>query len=327
MVWILLLLTFISGTFLSPYFLSKINIVNILEHASILGVLVIGQSLCWLSGNFDMSSESLLGFTGMLGAWLITASDPPALGSGLELNPIIGLIVIFGVGIFIGVINGILITKLKLNNFITTLAMMITLRGATMVINEGITVTNIPESFLALGHNTIGSIPISIIVMLALFVISHIVARYTQFGRNLYVLGGNRDAAIAAGIDADKTTVQMFIISGMFSTLAGWMYVGRIASANALMGEGMIFDINAACVVGGISIFGRKGNMIGALAGVILLSMITSILQLMGISAFWIDIFRGSIILFAMFIDAQKQYLQKPEFASSVISHSKIEKA
>ena len=327
MIWILLGVTIIAGALLSPYFLTETNIINTLEHASILGIMVIGQSLCYLSGNFDLSSESTLGFTGMLGAWLITSSGPPAMGSGLEINPLIALIVMFGIGALIGYINGFFVTRVKINNFVLTLAMLLILRGAAMVVNKGITVSRIPESFLSLGNKSVGSIPISIFVLIAFFIAAYVFTRYTQFGRNIYAVGGNRDAAIASGIDANKIIRQVYIISGIIATFAGWMYVGKIASANALMGQNMNFEVQAAAVIGGISLFGGRGNMIGALGGVILLSAITSLLQLLGISAFWIDAVRGVIILFAMLVDTQKNYFKRVEFASAVTSNSKTVKA
>lgn len=320
MIWILLAIVLIIGSLFTPRFLTQRNFINILEHASILGILVIGQSLCFLSGNFDLSAESALGFTGMLGAWLVTSAGSPAFGSGLELNPFLGILIMFGVGVLIGVINGFFVTRVKINNFVVTLAMLIILRGACFIISEGITVSRIPENLIALGHGSIGIFPISVIVLIVFFILAQLFTKYTQFGRNIYAVGGNRDAAIASGINADQIIRRVYIISGIMAAFAGWMYVGRIASANALMGQGVIFEVNSAAVIGGISLFGGRGNMIGALGGVMLLSAITSLLQLWGISAFWIDAVRGSLILLAMFIDNRKVYFQKTEFASVVTS-------
>ena len=323
MIWILLAISVIAGTITSPYFLTVKNIINILEHASILGVLVIAQSINFMSSSFDLSVESTLGFTGMLGAWLITASGSPSYGSGFELHPILALLVMFAVGALIGIINGFFITRVKMVSFVVTLSMLLILRGAAMVVNSGITVANLPKSFIALGFNKIGIMPVSVIVVALMFLGAHILTRYTQFGRNVLAVGGNKEAAIASGIDAGKLVRRVYIISGLLATFAGWMYVGRIASANALMGSGIIFEVNAAAVIGGVSLFGGRGTMAGSLGGVLLMSTITTILQLMGISAFFIEIVRGAAILFALYIDSKKTLFEKRVSTSAITSVSK----
>jgi ribose/xylose/arabinose/galactoside ABC-type transport system permease subunit len=135
-------------------------------------------------------------------------------------------------------------------------------------------------------------------------------------------VGGNRDAAQASGIDTGKRIRQIYIISGLIAAFSGWMFVGRLGSAVASMGQGMIFEIQAAAVIGGISLFGGRGSMIGALGGVLLLSAFDSGLALMRVSAFWIDTVRGGIILLAMIIDARKVSFIKRQASSAVTTHT-----
>src|SRR4030042_1786779 len=172
LIWILLLISLSLFSTLSPHYFSQQNFTNILVHSVVLGVMVGGQSFTLITGNFDLSAESTLGLTAIIGAWLITPAEAPFFGSGLMLSPIIGLAVMFAVGLLVGLINGFLITKLKMNNFIVTLAMLIILRGMVLVWNEGETITGMPKSFLALGNGSIGPVPISVLVMVSLFIIA-----------------------------------------------------------------------------------------------------------------------------------------------------------
>ena len=306
LIWILLLIAFLIFSSRTPRFLTGENMRNIFVHSAVLGVMVVGQSFAMITGNFDLSAESILGLTAIIGAWLITPSEPPFFGSGWMLSPIVGVLVMLAVGLLIGWINGFLITKLKMNNFIVTLAMLIILRGMVLVWNEGETITGMPKSFLALGGGYIGPIPISVVVMIILFIVSFLITKYTRFGRNMYAVGGNKDAALASGINPDKVIRQVYMISGALAAFAAWMAVGRIGVAMEALGEGMIFEIQAAAVIGGISLFGGRGSMIGALGGVLLLASFNSGLNLMRVSGFMIDAVRGAIILLAMLIDAQK---------------------
>jgi len=306
LIWILLLFSFILFASLTPRFLTEQNLWNILIHSAVLGVMVVGQSFAMITGNFDLSTESILGLTAIIGAWLVTPAEAPFFGSGWVLSPIIGVLAMLVGGIFVGWINGFLITRLKMNNFIVTLAMLIILRGMVLVWNEGETITGMPKSFLAIGGGFIGLIPISVIVMIILFIVAFLITRYTRFGRNMYAVGGNREAALASGINPDKLIRQIYLISGGLAAFAAWVQLGRIGVAMEALGEGMIFEVQAAAVIGGISLFGGRGNMIGALGGVLLLASINSGLNLMRVSGFMIDAVRGAIILLAMLIDAQK---------------------
>jgi ribose/xylose/arabinose/galactoside ABC-type transport system permease subunit len=186
--------------------------------------------------------------------------------------------------------------------------------------DAGKTVTNLPASFKALGHESIGPVPISVIVIMIAFVLAHIVTRYTRFGRDLYAIGGNRDAALTSGIDPNRRIRQVYLISAALAALAAWIELGRLGVGATRIGEGMIFEIQAAAVIGGISLFGGRGTMIGALGGVLLLSSIDAGLNLMRVSGFAIDMVRGIVILLAVLIDAQKVRYKGPAAASTAMA-------
>ncbi len=320
LIWILLLGVVVLFSLLTDRFLTVTNIFNILIHAAVLGIAVIGLSFTLLTGNFDLSIESVIGFTALLGAWLVAPAGATANGSGLNVNPFLAAALMLLVGLGIGWINGFLITRAKMNNFIVTLAVLIILRGIMLGFTQGETIAKLPAGFKALGHDNIGPIPVSIITLILAFVIAHIVTTYRRFGRDLYAVGGNPKAALASGIDPDRRVRQVYLVSGVLAAFAGWMLAGRLGVVVAGLGEGMIFEVFAAAVIGGISLQGGRGTIIGAFGGVLLLSAIDSGLNLMRVSSFWIQTVRGLVILVAMFIDAQKVRYKAPAPSAAPIA-------
>ena len=298
-VWIVLLFTTIAFVAVEPRLLSVRIFINVLEHSSILGILVIGMIFCLLAGRFDLSSESTLGFTALVGAWMVSTN--PFFGSGWQLPPALVIVLMLGMGAGVGCLNSFFIIKLRVNAFIVTLAMLLALRGFTYVFTNANTMYDLPPSFAALGGYSIGGLlPISVILFLSLFVVSQFVLSYTAFGRDLYAIGGNREAAFAAGIRVDRRTLTAFILSGMLGALAAWVLAGRLQAVTINLGQGMVFEVFAAAVIGGVSLAGGKGTMMGPLGGVLLLGVITTGLSVMPISSFWVDAVRGVLILAAV---------------------------
>jgi ribose/xylose/arabinose/galactoside ABC-type transport system permease subunit len=306
LIWILLLGVVIMFGLLSDRFLTQTNITNIFVHAAVLGILVVGQSFTLVTGNFDLSMESTLAVCALVGAWLILPAGAPTFGGGVMLSPYLAIPILLMVGVSIGWLNGMLITKLKMNAFIVTLAMLIVLRGVIMIIAEGNTLTRLPDTFKFLGSAYVGPIPVAVIALVLAFFVAHIIMQYRPLGRSLYAVGGTKNAALAAGIDPDKRIRYVYLMSGFMAAIAGLMLAGRTGVVVENMGRGMIFEVFAAAVIGGISLQGGRGTMVGAFGGVLLLSTIRSGLSLLRVSSFWIEIMSGLIILIAMLIDAQK---------------------
>ena len=246
LIWILLLGVVFFFSIFAEGFLDTGSFLNILVHAAVLGLLVIGESFVLITGNFDLSIESTLGFCAMLGAWLILPMGPPENGSGLMMYPLFAVAIILLIGPLIGWINGTLITRGRMNNFVVTLGMLILLRGLMLLIPRGNTIYRTPPLYNVLGAAKIGPIPLPVIVVLIAFAIAHIVLSYTPFGRNLYAVGGNKEAALASGVDPDKRIRQVYIIAGLLAAIGGWMLTGRGRSVVPNMGEGMVFEVFAA---------------------------------------------------------------------------------
>jgi simple sugar transport system permease protein/ribose transport system permease protein len=298
----------VVASIIAPKFLTKLNLLNLLTHVSILGILVVAESLCLITGNLDLSIESTLGFSAVIAAWLMVGRQDI---SGWNVQPFIAIIVMLLVGAVIGLINGYIIVKIGLDPFIATLAMLIILRGLTLVITKGVALYNLPSSFNVLGSGNIIGIQISVIVWILIFAIAYFVMSKCRFGRVRYAIGGNKWAALASGIRVDRVLIATFVYSSLLAAFAGWMYAGRLQTVPTNIGTGMVFDAFAASVIGGVSLRGGRGTLIGALSGVLLIGLIGNILTLAHVSAFWIDASRGMLIMVAMIIDSLKQRIRR----------------
>jgi simple sugar transport system permease protein len=293
-----LIIVFIIGALVHPAFLTPNNLINVLRQSSELAIVVIAQALILIAGKFDLSLESIVGLAPMLAAWLV--SSVAIGGSGLGVPPLVALLVLFGVGIVVGLINGGLVVKLGLNPFIATLAMLILLRGITVGLSGGKTLYDLPPEFLFLGNAAPIGIPLPVWVAGLAFVAAGVFMRWHRVGRSIYAIGGNPEAARAAGINADRIVWGVYIVAGALAALAGLMLTGRLASVVSSQGDGMIFTVFAAAVIGRISLNGGRGSMLGALCGVLLLGIVSNILTLSRIEPFWISAAYGAIILLAL---------------------------
>jgi simple sugar transport system permease protein len=287
----------VVGGFANEAFLMPANLVTILQQSSILALLVLAESLVLITGKFDLSLESTVGLAPMMGGWLITTAAMG--GSGLMLNPYLAIAVTLLVGVLIGAFNGFLIVRLGINAFIVTLSMLILLRGITLGMASGKTLYNLPPEFTYLGSAVWLGIPASIWICGILFAVGSFFMRYHRFGRAIYAIGGNAEAARAAGIRVERVTWLVFVVASLLAALAGLLLSGRLGAITAQQGSNLIFTTFAAAVIGGISLNGGKGSLIGALTGVLLLGVVTNILTLSQIASFWIDATFGAIILIA----------------------------
>lgn len=290
----------IVGAWSNDVFLQPANLINILQQSSILAVLVLAESLVLICGKFDLSLESTVGLAPMLGAWLLT---PAAIGgSGLMLNPFATIAITLAIGVIVGLFNGFLIVRLGLNAFIVTLSMLILLRGITLGITSGKTLYGLPIAFTYLGSAIWLGLPASVWVCALLFGAGWTFMNYHRFGRAIYAIGGNPEAARAAGIRVERVAWAVFVVASLLAALAGLMLSGRLGAVTSQQGSNLIFTTFAAAVIGGISLNGGRGSMAGALLGVLLLGIVTNILTLSQIASFWIDATFGAIILVAQSI-------------------------
>jgi simple sugar transport system permease protein len=288
----------IAGTIINPIFFTSSNLINIAQGGAALGMVVVAESLILLTGKFDISLQGTYGLAALLGAWLIAPKASE--GLGLELNPWLGLVVVLGVGLIVGTFNGFLVIKANFNAFIFTLAMSILLTGLQLGWLGGKTVYHLPEVFIYLGAESWFGVPVAVWVTLATFIVAAWFLRYHRVGRAMYAIGGNLEAARAAGIRVDQIRIGVFMVASILAAVGGLMQAGYVTVVTAGQGSNLIFEVFAAAVIGGISLEGGRGRMIGALTGVILLSLVTNILTISNISSTWIDAVDGAIILIAL---------------------------
>ncbi|MCO6006048.1 ABC transporter permease [Actinoallomurus purpureus] len=290
----------IVGYLVNPVFLHWDNLVNVLQQQSEISLLVLAEALVLICGRMDLSLESTFGLAPGVAAWLVLA---PGITHGVHwLSGAWSIPVTLAVGLVIGWVNGLLIVRFRLNGFIVTLGMLIVLRGLLTGISGGKTFFNLPSSMIYLGNAVWLGLPASIWICLILYAAAIAVTGYTRFGRSLYAVGGNPDAARAAGIRVDRVLWTTLVLASALAALGGLLLTGRLASVAASQGNGAIFTVFAAAVIGGVSLNGGKGTIFGAFTGILLLYMIQNVLTLAGVPAQWIGALNGGIILVALII-------------------------
>ena len=295
-----IVLLIVIGAFVNPNFLTKANLVSVLGASAALALVVLAESLIVLTGKFDLSLESTVGIAPAIGAMLVMPAA--SAGFGLQWPVAAGLLSIVVVGAVVGFINGFLVVRLRLNAFIVTLAMLIVLRGMLVGATKGGTLFDMPPAFFALATSVVFGLSLSVWLAAAAFAIAAFMLRYHRLGRALYAIGGNPEAARAAGIRVERITWGVFVLGSVLASIGGLVVTGYVGAINANQGNGMIFTVFAAAVIGGISLDGGKGSMPGALLGVLLLGIVQNLLTLAQVPSFWIQAIYGAIILGSLMV-------------------------
>ena len=290
------LVIFIIFCIISPSFLTVGNLFNILNQAGVLIVLALGVTFVILTVGIDLSTASVLACSSVIGAVVMRNNQ----------NIILGVGTIIAVAVVFGFINGLAVVKLNIPPLITTLAVMNICRGIGLVLTKGYSVYNLPEAFIDLGWGFFWKIPKSIFVVLFIFVVLNFVLLRTSYGRKLYAVGGSRESARIMGINVELIILFAYIICGLTAGLAGILMTSRLGAARASMATGMELQAIASAVIGGTSLFGGQGALIGTLVGAILIAIINNGLNLLGLHYYYQIIFTGVIILVAVEIDHLK---------------------
>ncbi|AWW36412.1 ABC transporter permease [Streptomyces cadmiisoli] len=295
-----LVLLMVLGAVVNDSFLTERNLISILGASAALAMVVLAESLVLITGKFDLSLESVVGIAPAVGALLVLPVAQS--GWGTELSAAPALLAVLLVGAAVGAFNGVLVVKFRLNAFIVTLAMLIVLRGLLVGATKGKTLFGMPDAFYALATTTFLTVPLSVWVAAGAFAAVGLVLRYHRVGRALYAIGGNADAARAAGIRVERVMLGVFVVAGTLAAVGGIMQTGYVGAISANQGNNMIFTVFAAAVIGGISLDGGRGTMFGALTGVLLLGVVQNLLTLAQVPSFWIQAIYGGIILVALMI-------------------------
>ncbi|MED1795797.1 MULTISPECIES: ABC transporter permease [Brevibacillus] len=277
-------------------FLTVSNIFNVLRQISINALIAFGMTFVILTGGIDLSVGSMLALASAITAGLMAS------GMDTWLAVLIGLLA----GVVMGAINGIIITKGKVAPFIGTLATMTVFRGLTLVYTEGRPITGLNEDFALLGKGFFLEIPMPVIWMLISFAILYFLLRHTTFGRHVYALGSNEEATKLSGINTGKVKVLVYSISGLFAALSGIILTSRLNSAQPTAGTSYELDAIAAVVLGGTSLSGGRGWIVGTLIGAMIIGVLDNGLNLLNVSSFYQSVVKGAVILIAVLLDRSK---------------------
>ena len=291
--WALIVLC-IVGALVSPSFLKGANIINVMRQISINGIIALGMTFVCLTGGVDLSVGSQVAVYGIMIAQMLKNN----------VNPLIAIPVTLVVALLIGFLNGLGIAKGKLAPFIMTLGSMTALRGLAKYISNGSPqnwrATGIDIKFIGQGY--VGFIPVPVIIFVVMFLIGFYILRYTWFGRSVYAIGDNREAARLNGINVEKTQLICFIITAFVCFMSALVLTSKLSSCDPTAGEGYELDALSMCYIGGISTMGGVGKISGTLIGACLLTVLSNIMNLVGINSYMQNIVQGLIVIFAVLL-------------------------
>lgn len=279
----------------SPDFLTLGNLLNVFRQVSINALIAFGMTLVILLGGIDLSVGSILALSSVLTALMISHGIDPVAATGLG--------VLAGAGM--GMVNGLVISKGKVAPFIATLGTMTILRGMALVFSEGRPITGLDSDFFAMlgGGYVAGLIPVPVVIMVVMFGVFWFVLKRTVFGRHVYAVGGNEEAAGLSGIKTGQIKVWVYTLSGAMAATAGMILTSRLNSAQPTAGTGYELDAIAAVVLGGTSLTGGRGWIFGTLVGALLIGILNNGLNLLGVSSFYQQVIKGVVILLAVLLD------------------------
>lgn len=294
---LVLALLLAACTIFVPNFGTTLNLRGLLLAVSTVGMVSCTMLFCLASGNFDLSISSTVACAGVVAAVAMNATGSVTVGVAAAL----------GVGALVGLTNGVVVAKGRINPLITTLAMMQIVRGFAFIASDGKTVGVRVESFFSLGNSELLSLPVPVWVMLGCFVAFGVLLHGTAFGRNTLAIGGNEEAARLAGIRVGATKITIFIMQGVVAALAGVVLASRMTSGQPAASLGLELEVISACVLGGVSLTGGVGRITHVIAGVFIMGVVQNALDLLSIPPFYQYVARGAILLMAVLFDRLRQ--------------------
>jgi len=291
-IFIILLAFILVMMILTPRFMTTTNLLNVARQVSVLSIISLGVLVVIITGNVDLTVGAWMGLAGALFAsWSLKLGLLPAIVLG------------FGMAVVVGLTNGFLTTRGKGLSVIVTLAMFTIFQGVTLLITGGRPIIGFPQVIRILGTGYIGPIPVPVVIAVLIAIVIHLILRYTAFGRELYAIGGNPEAARLSGIPNNARVIMAFIISASMAALAGLVLIARVSSAQPTAGVGEEMNAIGAVLIGGASLSGGAGSVLGTLAGVLILGIISNGLNLLHVDPYYQYVVKGVIILFAILMD------------------------
>lgn len=297
-IFLVLCLLFVIFSILSPQFLKMKNIFNITKQIATLGICSIGFSFVLITGGIDLSLGYQISLSNIVCAVLIIKYD---------VNWMFAIFLVIIMGILIGLLNGIIITQTGVAPLIVTLSMMTILNGVSYLISKGLPIFGFPQRFAFLGQGSIGPIPVSLVILLLLVAVGWFILNKTYFGRYIFAIGSNEEAAQLSGVNTKKIRMLVYSLCGFFTSIGAVLMLSRLNSAQSATGAGFEFDVLTACVLGGVSSNGGKGSMLGAIIGVLIVGVLDNGLLLLGVSEYLKLVIKGCILLVAVVYDTMSR--------------------
>lgn len=288
-----LIILFVILCFASPYFLTVTNLSSVVRQTAVINIMALGMTLVIISGGIDLSVGSILAMGGLFGTMMMQAGQPVLVGIA------VGLLT----GCLCGFVNGTLVTRLKINPFIVTLGTMGIIRGLTLLISNGLPVHQIPKEFSYLGEGMLLGVPFVLWLLVICALAVHVILEHTRLGRYAFAIGSNPDAAYYAGIPVNFHTVAVYSICGMLTGLAGMIEASRLMTGQPTAGQGYELQAIAAVVIGGGSLRGGEGTVLGTLVGAFIMGLLANGSDLLGISPYLQQAIIGAVIILAVTVD------------------------
>ena len=305
--FIALVVLFVISAALSPYFTRPGNLVNILNQVSYTGMIALGMTFVILTGGIDLSVGSVVALAGLVAGALNKGSSAnslsldDAVAAGYPVAISVGAAAL--VGLAAGTVQGLAITLLDVPPFVVTLGGLSAFRGLALLYSGGGPISSFDDAYRFWGQGKLGPVPVPVIVFLAAAVLCHVVLRHTSYGRHVYAVGGNAEAARLSGLDVKALTLGVYVIVGLFAGIAGFVLSSRLNSAEAVAGIGYELTVIASVVIGGTSLFGGVGGVAGTVIGAVLIGVLINGLVLMNVSPYVQQIIIGVIIVLAVAFD------------------------
>lgn len=290
---IILVVLVVIFSIASPNFLRINNLLNVLRQVAVIGILTAGMTYVIIAGGMDLTVGAYLGLSGVAIAQMMTAGVP------VGLAVILTMILMTGIGI----VTGGLIVSLNVSAIVITLGMQTVVRGLAYIFSGGLPVYDIPESIVFLGQGYVAGIPVPVIIMLIIVILMGLVLKFSYFGRYIYAIGGNVEAAKLAGVSVNKIVVALYGISAFVASIAGIVLTGRVSSGAPASGTGTEMDVITAVVIGGISVNGGKGSMLGAFLGAVIIGVLSNGLTIMNIGEYYQQVVKGAVLILAVAFD------------------------
>jgi ribose transport system permease protein len=281
----------------APRFLTLRNVTNVVRQFSVIAIMSVGMTYVIITAGIDLSVGSIIALSGCMTAWFLVEGYP------IWLSVLIGL----ALGALTGIVNGLLIVKVRLAPFIATLGTMGIARGLVLALTMGYPIQPFPEAFEVIGRGYLGPIPIPVVIMTVVVIAGHIFLSRTTIGRYIYYVGSNPTAARLSGLNVGRILILVYTVAGLLSGLAAVVLVSRLTSAQSNMGTGWELDAIAAVVIGGTSLAGGEGSVLGSLIGAALMGVIKNALILLGVNVYWQSVVIGIVIVLAVALDAWRQ--------------------